>query len=120
MRKGFLQGQIEWDVAVLEKLVSLLDELLPDAKVDWTQKIVVNYSRHKQPVASIVTKRPAGVDLSLYVPSGSVQLGQIASFGLSQEVAAFKNGLDTVQVRFSTVGQVTAAGLKSFLRQRIV
>jgi len=120
MRKGFLQGQIEWDVAVLEKLASLLDELLPDAKVDWTQKIVVNYSRHKQPVASIVTKRPAGVDLSLYVPSGSVQLGQIASFGLSQEVAAFKNGLDTVQVRFSTVGQVTAAGLKSFLRQRIV
>ena len=119
MRKGFLQGQIEWDTTVLEELASLLDELLPEAKVDWTQKVVVNYSRDKQPVANIVTKRPAGVDFSLYVPSGSVQLGQVASFGLSQEVAPFKNNLDAVQLRFTKVEQVKAAALKKFLSERI-
>ncbi|MEK6257711.1 MAG: excinuclease ABC subunit UvrA [Planctomycetota bacterium] len=118
MRKGFLAGKIEWDAAVLEELASLLDELLPDAKVDWTQKVVVNYSRNKQPVANIVTKRPAGVDFSLYVPSGSVQLGQVASFGISQEVAPFKNGLDAVQLRFKKVEQVKAAELKKFLSER--
>ena len=115
MRKGFLQGQIEWDATVLEELASLLDELLPDAKVDWTQKVVVNYSRNKLPVANIVTKRPAGVDFSLYVPSGSVQLGQVASFGIGQEVAPFKNGLDAVQLRFTKVEQVKVAALKKFL-----
>ena len=118
MRKGFLAGKIEWDAAVLEELASLLDELLPDAKVDWTQKVVVNYSRDKQPVANIVTKRPAGVDFSLYVPSGSVQLGQVASFGIEQEVAPFKNGLDAVQLRFTKVEQVNAAALKKFLSER--
>ena len=46
MRKGFLLGAIEWEVAVLEELAALLDELLPDAKVDWTQKVVVNYTRN--------------------------------------------------------------------------
>ena len=119
MRKGFLQGKIEWDAAVLEELAALLDEILPDAKVDWTQKVVVNYSRNKQPVANIVTKRPAGVDFSLYVPGGSVQLGQVASFGISQEVAPFKNGFDAVQLRFTKVEQVKATALKKFLSERL-
>ena len=119
MRKGFLIGKIEWDAAVLEELAALLDELLPDAKVDWTQKVVVNYSRNKQPVANIVTKRPGGVDFSLYVPSGSVQLGQVASFGIGQEVVPFKNNLDAVQLRFTKVEQVKAAVLKTFLSERL-
>ena len=119
MRKGFLQGKIEWDVAVLEELASLLDELLPDAKVDWTQKVVVNYSSNKQPVANIVTKRPGGVDFSLYVPSGSVQLGQVASFGVSQEIAPFKNGFDAVQLRFTKVEQVKTVSLRKFLNERL-
>ena len=119
MRKGFLLGAIEWEVAVLEELAALLDELLPDAKVDWTQKVVVNYTRNKQPVANIVTKRPAGVDFSLYVPSGSVQLGQVASFGIGQEIVPFKNGLDSVQLRFTKVEQIKAAALKKFLSERL-
>ena len=118
MRKGFLAGKIEWDVAVLEELVSLLEELLPDAKVDWTQKVVVNYARGKQPVANIVTKRPGGVDFGLFVPSGSVQLGQVASFGTNPEIAPHKDSLDAVRLRFTTVEQVQAAALKGFLSER--
>ena len=119
MRKGFLLGAIEWEVAVLEELAALLDELLPDAKVDWTQKVVVNYTRNKLPVAVLVTKRPAGVDFGLYVPSGSVQLGQVASFGIGQEIVPFKNGLDSVQLRFTKVEQIKAAALKKFLSERL-
>ena len=81
--------------------------------------VVVNYSRNKQPVANIVTKRPGGVDFSLYVPSGSVQLGQVASFGIGQEVVPFKNNLDAVQLRFTKVEQVKAAALKTFLVERL-
>ena len=120
MRKGFLAGKIEWDAVVLEELASLLDELLPDAKVDWTQKVVVNYARGKQPVANIVTKRPGGVDFGLFVPSGSIQLGQVASFGTDPEIAPHKDGLDIVRLRFTKVEQVKATALKKFLSERFV
>jgi excinuclease ABC subunit A len=42
MRKGFLQGRVEWEAKVLEEFTSLMDELLPQANVDWTQKVLVN------------------------------------------------------------------------------
>lgn len=116
MRKGFLAGTIEWDMSVLESLTALLDELLPDAKVDWTQKVVVNYALGKAPVVSIVTKRPAGVDLNVFVPTGSVQLGQIAGFGTDPEVVPHhKDGLDIIRFRFTRLDQVRNASLKSFL-----
>ena len=66
-----------------------------------------------------MTKRPAGVDFGLYVPSGSVQLGQVASFGIGQEIVPFKNGLDSVQLRFTKVEQIKAAALKKFLSERL-
>ena len=57
-----------------------------------------------------------GKEAALYVPSGSVQLGQVASFGIGQEVVPFKNGLDAVQLRFTKVEQVKAALLQKFLQ----
>ena len=119
MRKGFLAGTIEWDVAVLEALISLLDELLPNAKVDWTNKVVVNYTVGKRLVANLVTKRPSGVDFNLFVTAGSVQLGQVASFGTNPKVAPYRDGLDAVLLSFTTLGQVRDSSLRKFLGERL-
>ena len=118
MRKGFLAGSVEWDVAVLEELVAMLDELLPQAKVDWTQKVVVNYTVDKSPVVNIVTKRPAGVDLNVFVPAGSIQLGQVASFGIAPEIAPHKDGQDVVRLRFTEVEHVKNTALKKFIAEQ--
>ena len=120
MRKGFLAGTIEWDVAVLVELVALLDALLPEAKIDWTNKVVVKYTVGKQSVVNLVTKRPAGIDFNLFVPTGSVQLGQIASFGIEPGVAVHKDGQDVVRLRFTEVAQVRNAALKTFLGEQLV
>lgn len=115
MRKGFLAGSIEWELPVLEELIALLERLLPQAKVDWTQKVVVNFSVDKAPVANIVTKRPAGVDLNVFVREGSVQLGQIAGFGIDPEIAGHRDGLDTLKLRFTNLDQVRHVQLAAFL-----
>ncbi len=118
MRKGFLQGEIEWEPAVLEALINMLDERLPAARVDWTQKIVVHYSIDKQPVASLVTKRPAAIDLVIYVSKGSIQLGQVAQLGLVSEIVPSKDGRDAVQIKFNAIAQVQSADLGQFLDEQ--
>lgn len=118
MQKGFLSGTIEWDISVLEELFALLDQLLPDAKIDWTQKVVVNYAKGKTALANVVTKRPAGVDLNVFVPSGSVQLGQVAAFGTEPGVDPHRDGQDVVRLRFTKVQQIKNAALKDFLMER--
>ena len=118
MRKGFLQGAIEWEPVVLEDLTALLDELMPGVDVDWTNKVVVHYTRGKTPAVSLVTKRPAALECVIYVAPGSVQLGQIASFGIAPEITAReKSGLDALRLRFQSRDQVNSASFRKFLRE---
>ena len=118
MRKGFLQGSIEWEPIVLEELTSLLSELLPTADVDWTQKIVVNFTIDKIPKASLVTKRPAALELAISVTPGAVQLGQVANLGIDPEIALRdKAGLETLRLRFTNVEQVKSRALRKFLSE---
>ena len=118
MRKGFLQGSIEWEPIVLEELTSLLTELLPKADVDWTQKIVVNFTIDKIPKASLVTKRPAALELAISVTPGAVQLGQVANLGIDPEIALRdKAGLETLRLRFTNVEQVKSRALRKFLSE---
>ena len=119
MRKGFLQGAIEWESVVLEELVSLIDQLLPDADVDWTQKVLVNYTINKNPVATLMTKRPAALELMIHVPPGSVQLGQVAGLGMDPEITSRdKSGLDSVRLRMTSLEHVKSAALRRFLSER--
>ena len=118
MRKGFLQGPIQWEPVVLEELVAVIEEFLPGADVDWTQKVVVNYWIQKMPVASLVTKRPAALDFLFYVPAGAVQLGQVASFGIEPEIThREKSGRDEVRLRFTSVDQIRTPSLRKFLAE---
>ncbi len=119
MRKGFLQGAIGWEPIVLEELASLLSELLPSAEVDWTQKIVVNYSIDKTPKASLVTKRPSSLELGIIVKSGTVQLGQISTLGIDREISSRDNsGFDVIRLRFTDVEQVKSLDLRRFLSEQ--
>lgn len=117
MRKGFLQGTIEWEASVLEQLVGLIEELLPVAEVDWTQKVLVNYTVGKNPVATLMTKRPSHIEFVVYVAPGSVQLGQIANLGMNPEITSReKSGLDAVRFKLTHSDQVRSGSLREFLK----
>jgi hypothetical protein len=61
------------------------------------------------------TKRPTGLDFALFVPAGSVQLGQVTHFGIEPEIANHKEGVDIVRLRFTEVKQVKSPELQKFL-----
>ena len=66
-----------------------------------------------------MTKRPTGVELVVYVPSGSIELGQIASIGIDPAIDLRKRtGEDAVVFRFTTVEQVQSKTFRQFLSQR--
>ena len=119
MRKGFLQGAIEWEPIVLEELTTLVSELLPTADVDWTQKIVVNYTIDKMPRASLVTKRPSALELAITVKAGTIQLGQISNLGIDPEISSRdKSGFDVIRLRFTDIVQVKSVALRKFLSEQ--
>jgi excinuclease ABC subunit A len=117
MRKGFLQGKVVWDAGVLEALFALLEDVWPDAKVDWGNKVLVNYKRGDERLATVVTKRPAGVDLELLVPAGLVPLGHVADLGSERDVLT-KERVDIVHIRFTNVEQLKSPKLRTLLAER--
>ncbi len=115
MRKGFLKGKVLWEPTVLEELVTMIESLDPDLKWDWKQKVLVKISRGSHAVATIVTKRPAGVDLVLDVPFGAIPLGRVSALGVNPAVESHKEGRDSVCLRLTTTQQVAVPGLKEVL-----
>ncbi len=118
MRKGFLKGEVVWKPEVLEALFALIEEIWPVAKVDWSGKMLVNFKNGSLPLARITTKRPAGVDLELYAPTGWASLGQIADLGEEPAIKPGSHGYDTVQLRFTEIGQVQSPKLRDWLNKR--
>ncbi len=115
MRKGFLKGRVVWEAEVLDTLFNLLEELWPDAKVDYTGKVLVTYRRGKSRLATIVTKRPAGVDLEVFVPAQTVSLGSITDLGEEPSVRTGDDGIDLVGLRFTETAQIQTSELRKFL-----
>ncbi|MBI1347966.1 excinuclease ABC subunit A [bacterium] len=116
MRKGFLKGKVAWDVETLEALFTLLDDIWPTATVDWSGKVLVNYKQGKQRLATVVTKRPANIELALPVSQGSVSLGRVADIGEDPEISGGSDGQDIVSLKFTTMKQLLNSKLKDFLQ----
>ncbi len=119
LRKGFLKGRVAWEASVIEALAALLDEVWPEAKVDWTQKVLVNYHAGAKKLATLITKRPEGLDLELYAPSGKIALGQIADLGVDPGIVPHRTGEDAIRLRFTKTGQVASPKLREFLQTLI-
>jgi hypothetical protein len=56
----------------------------------------------------------------MIVRSGSVQLGEVAGFGVHPEIGAHKEGLDAIRLRFTEVEQVKSPALRKFLTSKWV
>ena len=118
-RKGFPSGKrVCWKAEVLDKLFDVLQEVLPDADVDWGHKQVVYFRRQggQSVWAAVHTKRRGGIDLSLFSESGRFTLGRIAEFGSDREIARHHDGREAVKIRFERAEQVSSRQFKAFLQ----
>jgi excinuclease ABC subunit A len=120
LRKGFPPGKrIRWEVAVLEELYELLQEVAPDGQFLWNNQLVVrvylNGQRH--PWAGIWTKKPGAVLLTLTSPKGAVSRGQIAELGCDRELEESRDKEDVVKIKFRTAEDLHRGDLVSFLKE---
>ena len=119
-RKGFPSNKrVAWKPEVLEKLITVLEEVHADAEIDWTNRQMVHY-RHKKKSpywAMIHTKRRPGLELFIYANPGDITLGQIADFGKEREISPNRDGREYARIQFTTVGQLNSKKLKNFLKK---
>ena len=122
--KGLIGGtKLQWDYSVLETLFKLLDGLVPNAEIVWTNKVLVPYyvgSNWKVrgrflPWAVVSTKKCDAVYLNLYVKKNAVPLGRIRDIGEQPQVNGENPEYDELELRFKKKSDVTAPALKELL-----
>ncbi|HEV3345286.1 MAG TPA: excinuclease ABC subunit UvrA [Pirellulales bacterium] len=121
-RKGFPPGKrVSWDMEVLEELCELLAEAAPNAQFLWNNQQVVHLfvNGPGEPWATIHTKRPAALDLTLTGPKNRFALGRIASLGAERELATERTDKDVVKLKFRSAEEVSAGELAEFLKEHL-
>jgi len=120
-RKGFPPGQrIQWDIETLEELCELLADTAPDAQFLWNNQQVVHVlvNGHGDPWATIHTKKPHAIDLTLNGPKNKFALGRIADLGIERELVSGSER-DAVKLRFRESEQIGAGPLADFLEEHL-
>ncbi len=112
-------GRREWDVTVLKKLITMIENLAPEAKWGWTNRVVVPVTPMGDELfwARIGTKKPDAVYLELRCPKNAFPQGKIASFGFQPEVDGRQQGYDVLRFMFRTEKELTQNGFQAFLQE---
>jgi excinuclease ABC subunit A len=122
LRKGFPPGQkIRWEVEVLEELIELLTEVAPDGQFLWNNQVIVHLMvpARREPWATIHTKRPGSVDLTLTGPKGRFGFGRVADLGCDRSFDGTRDAHDQFRLSFRTTDDLHRGDLVVFLREHL-
>ena len=121
-RKGFPPGKkTEWKPEVLEELLEMLSETVPNGQFLWNNQNVVYMMVPgvRKPWATVHTKRLAGVDLILNGPKGAFQLGSVAEIGTQRSLETDAEDRDQVKLRFVTTEELHTENVAAFLQMHL-
>lgn len=131
--KGLTGGsQLKWDYTLLKGVFALLDELVPTARIVWTNKVLVPYYLQPEikaggrvlPWTIVGTKRCEAITLDVYVRKNSIPLGKIRNIGVEPFVNGENPYYDILELRFQKKGDfdrtTVGAILKESLAQNVV
>jgi len=116
--KGYIGGDSPvWNYPLLEEIIGLLRELAPEAKIQWTNKVLVPFfvGESKKPWVIVHTKRCDGIYLDVYVKKNSVPLGKIRSIGRDQSVDGSRGNYDILHFVFTKKSELKKALLRDLL-----
>ncbi len=122
MRKGFPPGRrILWNAEVLEELCELLSGIAPDGQFLWNNQQLVHFipKGHREPWASLLTKRTESLDLILTGPKNLVGFGRVTELGWDREFDATRPDRDLIRIKFRKVVDFEKGDLAGFLRQHL-
>jgi excinuclease ABC subunit A len=120
-RKGFPPGKPpRWETDVLEELCEAIKDAAPRGQFLWNNQQLVHVfvSEQSEPWATIHTKRPGAIELSLTGPRGHFALGRIVEMGTERE---FQPGpkRDIVRLRFVTSDHLDKGGFREFVAEHL-
>ena len=122
LRKGFTPGKrIAWEPQVLEQLIRLLEQIAPGGQFQWTNQMLVPFTPpgHREPWATLYTKKPASLDLFLFGPKNLIGLGRFASLGWDRDLDTSRPDRDVVRLRFLKPADLEQGDLVEFLREHL-
>lgn len=120
-RRGFPTGKSpEWDVAVLEKVVRLLEETIPEGEFIWTNKVSANFRPQgvQDSWVSFYTKKPDAVHLFLSAPQGKFPLGRLTSLGFEPNMR-LRGEEEIIRISYGSVDQIDAKALQTLLKEHL-
>ncbi len=120
LRKGFSPGKkVEWDVDVLEELVEILNEVVPEGQFLWNNQVLVHMlvPGQKEPWATLLTKKYDALHLTLTGPKDSVSLGEMTQLAHNRWLDGTKKDKDQVRMEFKSIDDVHRGDLVSFLKK---
>ena len=122
-RRGFPPGKkVKWQTSLLEDLCELLIDVAgEESQFLWNNQQLVHLyiPGQRQPWATLHTKRPASLDLSLTGPKSQFGLGRITQFGFEREIDGEAKDVDVIKIKFSKNSQIQDEELSAFLREHV-
>lgn len=92
-QKCIRTGPIQWKPMELLAIIGRITKTLPKIKVDWSGKVLVDLRMDDgRRVARIVTHRPDGLRVEIFVPPGRFTPTQIEKLGMSQTLGRKDTG----------------------------
>ncbi len=122
LRKGFPPGRkIQWQVEVLQRMCDLLKVVAPEGRFLWQNQQVAHYlvPSRNEPWASLHTKRPEALDLTLSGPKNAIGFGRVTGLGWDREMDSSRAERDLIRLRFRDVSDLDKGDLFAFLREHL-
>lgn len=108
-----------WPIDLVEKMESLLLEVDPDLVPNWSNKLLVPFTKKGSSGVSciLMTKNANFLGLQINVPKNSVPLGRILNLGFEPEVDGSNSSYDALLLRFKSRQELNIKDLRSFLQE---
>ncbi len=126
--KGLIGGdKLLWDISLLRELFGILSSVSPEARIVWTNKVLVPLFRPKQgraarpsnakrmPWVVVHTKRIDALYLDIYVPKNAVPLGSVRALGFDAFINGENESCDIVQLKLAKKNDISNPALKKLL-----
>ena len=115
-QKVIRSGPILWKPMELLSIIGRITKTLPAVKVDWSAKVLVDLRMEDgRRVARIVTHRPEGLRVEIYVPPGRFTPTQVEKLGATQTLGRKDTGGPELSFVCQSMSQVDAKVLAETL-----
>lgn len=122
LRKGFPPGKTpKWDADLLEELCEMLQEVAANGQFLWNNQQLVHLivPQQREPWATIHTKRPQSLSLTLTGPKGKFALGRLLELGVERELDDASPTKDVIRLTLMLPEHLQQGDLKGFLQEHL-